>query len=256
MKDDAAHAERLLDPRGRLDLTRISLARRPDTAALAAGPVLFFDNEKMDVGHYALIFARIKEGLRARGVSQFCDRRRSIRGKTSADIAAMAGEFSEIGACAAVIALADMGVSPAMVALAVEMERRGLPTVCLTARPGSRLAAAHAHYRAGSLCLIPFDIYPASDEGTLSREVDACIPRLAAMLTTNGAELEDLARIDYPVDPESAETDGFLSAGESRASAAARLEVDAVYARFERMHIGDGLPVIPPTLARYQAMRV
>ncbi|MGZ5151183.1 MAG: hypothetical protein ACXWI6_14180 [Burkholderiales bacterium] len=252
---DAGDSERLLDPRGRLDLARITLAPRPNAAALAAGTLLFYDNEKMDVGHYGLIYTRIKEGLRAQGISRFCERRKSIRGKTSADIAAMAREFSEVGARAAVIALADMGVSPAMVGLAVEMERLGLPTVCLTARPGSRLAAAHAHYRAGSLCLVPFDIYPASDQETLSREIDACIPRLIAMLTTNGGALDELARVDYVVDPDSAENDGFISRKTSRASTISEsTEFDAVYSQFERMHIGDGLPVVPPTQARYENM--
>ena len=248
-------SERLLDPRGRLALTRISLARRPDAVALAAGPLLFYDNEKMDVGRYDLIFTRIKHGLRARGVDRFCDRRASIRGKTSEDIAAMAREFRETGACAAVIALADMGVSPAMVALTVEMERLGLATVCLTARPGSRLAAAHAHYRAGSLCLVPFDIYPASDAQTLGREIDACVPRVIAMLTTNGDALEALARIDYAVDPESAADDGYLGHEAGAAITSKPGAVDRVYSRLERMHIGDGLPVVPPTLARYESMR-
>lgn len=253
---NAGAPERLLDPRGHLELARITLAPRPDAAALAAGPLFFYDNEKMDVGHYGLIYARIKQGLRARGISRFRDRRASIRGKTGADIAAMAREFSEVGACAAVIALADMGVSPAMVALAVEMERLGLPTVCLTARPGSRLAAAHAHYRAGSLCLVPFDIYPASDEATVSREIDACIPRLLEMLTANGAALDALARIDYAVDPDSAASDGFLPHQTSGApTSSRRVDFDAAYTQLESMHIGDGLPVVPPTHARYENMR-
>ena len=253
---DAGDPERLLDPRGRLDLGRITLARRPDVAALAAGNLLFYDNEKMDVGHYGPIYTRIKEGLRAHGISRFCDRRATIRGKTSADIAAMAREFSEVGACAAVVALADMGVSPAMVALSVEMERLGVPTVCLTARPGSRLAAAHAHYRAGSLCLVPFDIYPACDQETVSREIDACIPRLLEMLTTNGAALDELARIDYAVDPDSAASDGFLSHKTSSAPTISKpTDLDLVFSQFESMHIGDGLPVVPPTQARYENMR-
>jgi hypothetical protein len=252
----APDGERLLDPRGRLELTRITLAPRPDAAALAQGTVLFYDNEKMDVGQYGLIFRRIQDGLRALGIPCFCERRASIRGKTAADIDAMAREFSRLGASAAVIGLADMGVSPAMVALTVAMERLGLPTVCLTARPGSRLAAAHAHYRAGSLCLVPFDIYPASDEGALIVEVDACIPHLHAMLTTNGAALDALARIDYAVDPASASSDGLLlrEAGDAGRANEAN-DLDALHARFEAMHIGDGLPVVPPTQARLENMR-
>jgi hypothetical protein len=247
----AGDPERLLDPRGNLRLARLTLAARPDRATLAAGPVLFYDNEKMDVGHYGLIYARIKEGLRSRGIHNFRDRRASIRGKTSADIAAMARDLNQVGARAAVIGLADMGVSPAMVALAVEMERLGLPTVCLTARPGSRLAAAHAHYRAGALCLIPFDIFPASDEETVIREVDACLPRLNDMLTSNGTALEALARVAYAVDPQSAAADGSMPVLES----AGTLELDELYSHFEMMHVGDGLPVVPPTARRYERMR-
>ena len=250
-----ATSERLLDPRGRLRLERIALARRPDADALAAGTLLFYDNEKMDVGRYGLIYARLKDALRSRGIAGFVDRRATIRGKTPADIGDMARELAATGAAAAVIGLADMGVSPAMIALAVEMERLGLPTVCLTARPGSRLAVAHAHYRAGSLCLIPFDVFPASDEDTILHEVDACVSRLVAMLTTNGAALDALATIDYQVDPTSAVDDGFMA---PQVSASARVrnnvDFDAVYARFEALHIGDGLPVVPPTLARYEDM--
>ena len=247
----AGERECLLDPRGSLRLERITLAPRPDHPTLAAGPILFYDNEKMDVGHYELIFGRIKEGLRSRGVANFHDWRTSIRGKTSADIAAMARDFIEAGARAAVIGLADMGVSPAMVALTVEMERLGLPTVCLTARPGSRLAAAHAHYRAGALCLIPFDVYPASNEETLIREIDACVPRLIEMLTSNGTALEALACVAYAVDPRSAALDGSIEPSEG----ASTLELDALYSQFETMHIGDGLPFVPPTVRRYEQMR-
>ncbi len=60
--------ERLLDPRGKLRLTRITLAPRPEAAALAAGSVLFYDNEKMDVGRYGVIYPRLKEGLRTHGI--------------------------------------------------------------------------------------------------------------------------------------------------------------------------------------------
>ena len=250
-----AASERLLDPRGRLRLERLALAPRPDASALGAGTLLFYDNEKMDVGHYGLIYARLKEALGSRGIARFVDRRATIRGKTPTDIGDMARELAATGASAAVIGLADMGVSPAMIALAVEMERLGLPTVCLTARPGSRLAVAHAHYRAGSLCLIPFDIFPASDEATVLHEVDACVSRLVAMLTTNGAALEALAAIDYQVDPASAVDDGFIAPPISTTTTArSDVDFDAVYASFEAMHIGDGLPLVPPTLARYEAM--
>jgi hypothetical protein len=237
----------LLEPRGALTLRRITLAKRADRAALARGPILFYDNTKMDVGHYGLILPRIKQGLQARGFARFTDYRATIRGKTSDDIAALAEQFSRMDLAGAVLALADMGVSPAMIALTVAMERMGIPTVCLTAGPGSTLAVAHAHYRAGSLCLIPLDIYHASDELTVTTQADRSVERLVPMLTVNGAELEKIAAIDYPVDRAPASPDGCLSSG--------RVDCEAAYDRFEELHIGDGLPVVPPTRQRYEAMR-
>lgn len=254
--DTAFDSEHLLDPRGTLNPARLKLATRPDPAALAAGTILFYDNTKMDVGHYGVIFGRIKEGFQKRGISRFCDYSETIRGKTSADIAALARTFSELNVSAAVIGLADMGVSPAMVSLAVAMEKLGIPTVCLTAGPGSRLSVAHAYYRAGSLCLIAFDIYHASDEQTVGSQADACVPRLVSMLSCNGPELEKLSSVDYEVDPLPPATDGFVSS----VSPGARdeggvLDLDAIYERFESLHIGDGLPFLPPTAARYERMR-
>lgn len=239
---------KLLDPRGRLVLERIALTPRPALHALQAGTVLFYDNEKMNVGHYGLIFERIKAGLRERGIAHFHDRRAGIRGKTPADIAAMARDLRALNVTAAVIALADMGVSPAMVALTVEMEKLGIPTVCLTAEPGSQLCVAHAHYRAGALCLISFDIYPPSPADAVGAQAQACVPRIVSMLTSNGAALEALAHIDYAVDPQSAAADGTLPV-------AAATALDTIQSHFERLHIGDGLPFVPPTAARFEAMR-
>ena len=119
----------VLDPRGDLVLARPTLARRPDSAALAAGTVLFYDNTKLDVGHFGLLLPTLKAGLAARGIARFVDERLTIRGTSGQDIDALARRFQALGVSAAVIALADMGVSPAMVALTVAMERLGIPTV-------------------------------------------------------------------------------------------------------------------------------
>ncbi len=245
----------LLDPRGRLELVRLTLAARPDQARLAGGTLLFYDNLKMDVGHYGAIFARIKAGLQQRGIANFLDYRETIRGKTSADIAALARRFQAMKVIGAVIALADMGVSPAMVALTIELERLGIPTACLTAGPGSQLCVAHAYYRAGSLCLIPFDLYHASNEETVAPLAEACVPTLIGMLSSNGAALEALARVEYDVDARPSAAD--VAAPEDSAShpAGSSAHLDAVYERFENLHIGDGLPFVPPTAARLENMR-
>jgi hypothetical protein len=238
---------RLLDPRGQLRLTRVALAPRLSRDALAAGTVLFYDNLKMDVGHYGVLFPRIREGLKQRGIARFVDHRETIRGKSPADIAALAGKLADLKPTAAVIALADMGVSPAMVALTIALEKAGIPTACLTAQPGSALAAAHAHYRAGALCLIDLDIFPASDVADVEREADACVERIVGALTQGAARAEP-----YPADPQPAQNDGHMTVRPEGSDS----EVDAaVYEAFESMHIGDGLPIVAPTPARFERMR-
>jgi hypothetical protein len=246
---------RLLDPRGELVLARPALARRPDASALSAGTLLFYDNTKLDVGQFGLLLPTLKEGLAARGITRFVDERLTIRGTSGNDLDAMSRRFQALGVCAAVIALADMGVSPAMVALTVAMERLGIATVCLTAGPGSRLARAHAHYRAGQLCLLPYDIHPGTPASTIRQLAQDSVGRLLDMLTAQGPELQTLAAVDHDVDALPAQADGLLPHDPQDLSASGELDLDAVHNRFERLHLGDALPFVPPTPARYEAMR-
>ena len=236
---------RLLDPRGQLRLERVPLAPFPGRDALAAGTVLFYDNLKMEVGHYRLLIPRIKDRLRRNGVARLVDHRETIRGKSPADIAALARKLAEIRPGAAVIALADMGVSPAMVALTIALEQSGIPTVCLTAEPGSSLAAAHAHYRAGTLRLVDLDIFPASTAAEVEAAADACAEHFLAM--PSGLDPPSPAAHAYPVDRIPAAADGYLPqiGGDE----------EAIYERFEALHIGDGMPFIAPTEPRFDRMR-
>ena len=81
-------SQSLLDPRGYRQPPALTLAPRPDLHALAAGRVLFYDNTKMDVGHFSALFTQIKQGMQARGAGHFIDCRETIRGKSDADIVA------------------------------------------------------------------------------------------------------------------------------------------------------------------------
>jgi hypothetical protein len=242
---------KLLDPRGRLKRVELALARRPSRDALASGAILFYDNTKMDVGHYGRVFERLKAGLRRDGLSDFEDCRESIRGKSTRDILSLAGKLAATGARAAIVALGDMGVSPAMVALTVALERLGIPTVCLTAGPGAALSRAHAFYRAGSLCLCELDIYPGSPREEVESQADAVLPVLVAMLSTNDAGLRALSKIDHAVDSLPVAGDGCLQVDVADPAHG----MDFVFEHFEALHIGDGLPFVPPTRERYESMR-
>ena len=251
----APDRQSLLDPRGYRQLPVLTLAPRPDMSALTAGRVLFYDNTKMDVGHFGVLFTQIKRGMQVRGAGNFIDFRETIRGKSNADIAALAERFRTMSVSAAVIGLADMGVCPAMVALTIAMERAGIPTVCLTAGPGSALAVAHAHYRAGKLCLMPFDIYQGSPLETIIALADTSVGPTMDMLTQNGAALDQLATVDHVIDCAPVAADGMLPLAACDDDRGDAIAFDLVAERFDELHIGDGLPSVPPTAARFERMR-
>ncbi len=66
-------------------------------------------------------------------------------------------------------------------------------------------------------------------------------------MTTNGEELEKLAHIDFKMDAIAPQEDGFLP-----------ISADSTYEEineyFNKEHISDGLPIIPPTEDRYNNM--
>ena len=149
----------------RLDLTRIRLAKRPNAAALAGAPSCSTTTRKWTWATTASLRAHQGWLTSARHLA-FCDQRASIRGKTSPTSVSWRASSASF-AHAPGDRVADMGVSPAMVALRVEMERIGLPTVCLTARPAHD-SRPHMRTIAQVPCASFFQHHPASDQETLS----------------------------------------------------------------------------------------
>ena len=141
--------EAIIDPRGQVGINTIGLSPRPDMAALKAGPILFYDNTKLDFCHYAEIFTAIKRNFRERGICHFSDFRQSVRGSMSSDLRERARHLARDGYVAAVVALADMGTSPMTTVLAIELEKAGIPTLLISAPPGDGLARHVAYFRAG-----------------------------------------------------------------------------------------------------------
>ncbi len=105
--------KRVFDPRGKQTRAELSLAPRASRTELEDAPVLFCNNTKLDFCAYPELFPAIKDLLRARGISNFVDRRESVRGKDTPELRRFAGELADSGARAAIIGLADIGVTPA-----------------------------------------------------------------------------------------------------------------------------------------------
>lgn len=252
---DTLSAERIIDPRPRAIARSLSLAKRMRLEDLKKEKLLILDNTKLDLGNYRTVLTTLESRLKRKGFQKIEIFRQTIRGKNGNQIKQMAGKMAGLGAKAAILTLSDMGVSPAMVLLAIALEEAGIPTVCVTAGPGIQLAQAVAYYRAGRLCLVGLDLYPGSTATQIEKEVSDQVNTIVEMLCGWQEEIEAKTLIDNIHEQPPPASDGYLII-EANTDFGEHLKdghegkLKAVYNQFEKNSIGDGLPVIPPTEER------
>ncbi len=141
----------LLDPRGIQERPVIKLAPRVSIEELKKGKILFYNNTKLSFCNYGEVFVRIKERFREMGISNFVDYLETVRGKDTAALENYAAMLAKEKPVAAVVALGDMGTSPATCIVTIALEKLGIPSVYITAPPGGDLVEGVAVYRAGNL---------------------------------------------------------------------------------------------------------
>ncbi len=249
----------LLDPRGVQERPMLELAKRPSLEELKNGKILFYNNTKLGFCNYYTVFDRIKEHLREIGCddSKWVEYTETVRGKNAAKLAEYAAMLAEEKPVAAIVAFGDMGTSSSTTVLTIALEKIGIPAVYMTAPPGTGITQGVGVYRAGNLCMASVDIYQASTVEEVAAEVDKKWDYILASLTTNGDKLKELAHIDFKMDKVAPAADGLLPfapeiAPEDADEPAAGLE--EINAYFNKEHISDGLPIIPPTKRRYEKM--
>lgn len=249
----------LLDPRGLQERTVIQLAKRPTLEELKKGKILFYNNTKLGFCNYYTVFDRIKEHLEEIGAdpANWVEYTETVRGKDAAMLADYAAMLAKEKPVAAIVAFGDMGTSSSTTVLTIALEKLGIPAVYMTAPPGTGITEGVGLYRAGHLCLCSVDIMQASTVEEVAAEVDKKWDYILKSLTTNGEELEELARIDAKMDLVPPRADGLLPLElklneEELAEPGAGLE--EINDFFNQEHISDGLPIIPPTKARYEKM--
>ncbi|MFC1461908.1 hypothetical protein ACFLQR_05260 [Verrucomicrobiota bacterium] len=253
-----AKVEDIIDPRGRQQRGRLCLAPRVTLAELKKRRILFYNNTKLEFCNYSEIFPAIKKHMEKLGIREFVDYRETVRGRSTEDLRRTARELAKGKFSAAVVALADMGTSPATTVLAIEMEKAGIPTVLISAPPGADLAEQVAFYRAGRLCLCPIDIFQASSKEAVAAEINKQMDCVIESLILPRNRLSKRAIIKPRMDELPCSADGFLSLG-ARAGSAKRKKVpgqfmEEVLDLFDSLHLGDGLPIIPPTQSRIAKM--
>lgn len=251
----AQKLNRLLDPRGIQEREVITLAKRVSLEELKDGKILFYNNTKLGFCNYYTVFDRIKEHLRELGITNFVEYTETVRGKDAKKLDEYAQMLAKEKPQAAIVAFGDMGTSSSTTVLSIALEKQGIPVVYMTAPPGTAITEGVGLYRAGHLCLCSVDIYQASTVEEIEAEVDKKWDYIIKSLTSNGEELDKLAHIDAKMDLVAPAEDGFLPlelAEEDEAEPGAYME--AVNDFFNAEHISDGLPIIPPTEARYRKM--
>ena len=249
--------EPVLDPRGIQKSPKLQLAPRPSLERLRQGPVLFYDNTKLSFRNCNEIFIRIKEHFSRDGIVNFLDYRETVRGKTNEELKEYAAMLASNKPVAAVLALGDVGVSPATTIVTIALEELGVPSVYITAPPGTDLARAVAFYRAGHLCICSIDIYQGSTVEDIRREIDGQMSCILDSLTLAPEKIEERASLNFQLDAEAPSADGFLQlegrlksdAGDVSGPA---MEIEEIMDIFDSLHLGDGLPIIAPTQRRYE----
>ncbi|MBN2319192.1 MAG: hypothetical protein JXR49_08940 [Acidobacteria bacterium] len=249
----------LLDPRGTQKRPVIKLAPRVGIEELKKGKILFYDNTKLSFCNYGEVFVRIKERFRGMGIENFVVYRETVRGKDTRALEKYAAMLAEEKPAAAVVALGDMGTSPATCIVTMALEKLGIPAVYITAPPGGELVEGVAVYRAGNLCLCKIDIYQASTVEDVRNEIDGKWDYIVDSLTADSEKLKEVAHIDFKMDLVPPAENGLLPVTKEIKADPERLREPGCYMEevmdyLDREHIGDGLPVIPPTQSRLGKM--
>ena len=253
------HLNALLDPRGYQERPMLELAKRPTLEELKQGKILFYNNTKLGFCNYYTVFDRIKERLKELGCREenWVEYTETVRGKNADKLMEYAKMLAEEKPAAAIVAFGDMGTSSSTTVLTIALEKIGIPAVYMTAPPGTGITEGVGVYRAGELCMASVDIYQASTVEEVAAEVDRKWDYILAALTSNGEELKALAHIDFKMDKVPPAKDGllpFLPGYDEAKSAEPGAYMEEVMDYFNAEHICDGLPIIPPTKRRYEAM--
>lgn len=244
----------ILDPRGMTQRKSLALAKRCTKEELQKGKLLIYNNTKVEFCNYMEIIPTIKNCFEEVGISNFIDFRRTVRGLSADGLAKLADELAAYEPTAVVIALGDMGVSPASTILTIELERRGIPTVLITASPGAELAQAVAYYQAGNLCLCPIDLYQGTTKESIRLQIREKFSFILSCFIGNDAVVTECASLKFAIDDDMYGT-GILDDLNSAIHNMSDTEAEeAAWNYFMEKHLTDGLPIVLPTKERCESL--
>ena len=225
------------------ETTRARLAPRLET--LVGKRVLLFDNGKLDPQFrwaFPVVF-EVLEGTFTRqfGVSSILHRTEYLLPATPERLSQLAEEIDTLAVDAVVFALLDAGIAQPTVVLAIELEKRGIPTASICYGPGAQLAAASSASLIEALSLHTVNVMRTAGQDEMRQEANRLVTEVAAGLTAGEETIKqwiDAGRAALPVPCVSG---GILE-----------LEAQDATARFTRLMldsgVGDGFPLFCPTI--------
>jgi len=254
--------EPILDPRGEFRREPAALASRP--ADLRGRTVLLFDNTQLttQLPTYGPIFRWLEPVLRDEHGAACTHRSRNLLKEPRGGLSTLADEIASAGVDGVVIALCNAGITQPTSLFAAEIERRGIPCVQMCTELGVSLAGITASSYVPGLPIVQIDRASGDEQSFGRRETLAVVPAIVAGLTGGRDRLlADFTRRFSSVGGRS--PDGTLAMpditlDEPKGGAAPRLDPSrtavAAYEALCASELCDGLPVIPPTAERVEAM--
>ncbi len=251
---------KLIDPRGKQSRELLKLAKRPTLKELQNGKVVFYNNTKLFHNNYMTIVHYTKKKLADEGITNVVDFIETPRGKTNQQLEDYAAMLAAEKPTAAIVAIGDIGVSPACTIITIALEKLGIPTLYITAPPGTGIVQATAHYRAGQLCLTNLEeLFPGSTVEEIKAMINHQWPSMMDALLLPPGEIEKRANLQFFIDGDVTGKDKPEDLGEKIQLNETDLNepapgIEKIIDLYNDLRISDGLPIIPPTPKRYERM--
>jgi hypothetical protein len=241
-------SDRILNPAGLPAPSLPAIAPAPRLKTIRSKKLMLFDNGKVGYGNSVTIFEKLHDLLTAGGARKVVRlSKNAVRVPKEQIVEALNKDRPD----GMIVALCDSGgITDYTIAHVVyEAERMGIPTAVIAAKSCAALCAMIAHRLMPYLALVELDdpVWPLEKE-EIAKRTEEIYPDILRGLTSKDAEFRE------PFDL-GAKYARFLNYPEGRFLEISAEDGDeAIYERLIAYRLCDGLPVIPPTEPRVEAM--